>query len=242
MNKYAVSAIVILLTLCLTGLGWLGYSNWQLRRQMASLQTAEPPAMPVPVPNFNGPASPAPNMPGQVVPNPVPNGPGQVNPSPLPGGPGQASPDPADPFDDFFSGNWDPLTEIERMQEHMRQLMQQGPGAAFGSGSSGNGQTFTFQSMQPDISMEESKDAYVVNITIPEGSDIELNTEVEGNEFVVSGKVSSKEENGSGNAKQSIVSSSSFSRSFYLDQAVDTLGMKSETHGDTMTITLPKVG
>lgn len=202
MNKTQLATLVIVPTLCLAGMGALGYSNWQLRQEVAALKSG----------SLDKPS------PASVLgsPNRSPNTP-----------PNNPTPQSNDPFDNFFNGNWDPFADIQKMQQQMQQMMQQG-----------GAQTFTFNAAQPDIDLQESKDAYVVNIKIPKGSDIELNTEVDDNQLVVSGKVSSKANKGGAN----IVSSSQFTRSFPLAKPVDSLGMTSETKDDTMIITLPKVG
>lgn len=205
MSKSAITAVLVLLVLCTAGLGALGYSNWQLQQEIASLKTA--PALADTTPAVSGPAAtPAPASPAPATGNPAPQ--------------------PADPFAGFFADDWDPFGEMQRMQAQMQQMMQQG-----------GVQTFTLSSGQPDIALEESPEAYVVNITIPDGSNIELNTEVEDHQLTVIGKVSNEMAAGGAN----IVSSSQFTRSFPLSSAVDSLGMTTKTENNTIVITLPKM-
>jgi len=149
--------------------------------------------------------------------------PAPTAPAPATGG---STPSPADPFASFFADDWDPFAEMQRMQAQMQQMMQQG-----------GVQTFSLSSGQPDIALEESQEAYVVHITIPEGSNIELNTEVGEHQLTVIGKVSSEMAAGGAN----IVSSSQFTRAFPLSSAVDSLGMTTKTENNTIVITLPKV-
>ncbi len=92
----------------------------------------------------------------------------------------------------------------------------------------------------PEISMDESKTAYVITMDVPKGQAVEINTKLEDQRLSLTGVVKDSKSNARG--QQSIVSSSvrQFTRSFYFPLAVDEAAMTVEQSDDNITITVPK--
>lgn len=135
------------------------------------------------------------------------------------------------------SPRWDPFAELDRMQQQMDQWLQ---GSPFGLGAGPGSNLFSLASAQPDIRIEEDADAFQVYITVPEGSEIELNTEVDGQRLTVSGTIRAALDNSGNGFSTRFQSSSQFSRQFTLSSPVDSLAMTKETDQDQVIITLPK--
>ncbi|MDH7942364.1 Hsp20/alpha crystallin family protein [Pseudohongiella sp. SYSU M77423] len=133
---------------------------------------------------------------------------------------------------------WDPFAEMNRMQQQIDRWMQ---GATLGFGQAQRGSLFSATTAQPDIRIEEDTEAYRVRITVPEGSELELNTEVDDQRLTVSGAISSKVNETANGSTQRFFSSSQFSRQFTLNRPVDSLGMSKEATDNEVIITLPKV-
>ena len=137
---------------------------------------------------------------------------------------------------------WDPTREFEAMQKQMDQAMNQLQKefsfdqpffGKFGVGLSG---------AQPAISIKETNKAFEVTETVPEGQDVNVKTEVDGNRLSISGEVSSEYDDdsifGSRGTGKSV---QRFSQTVTLASAVDQSKMSTVQKGDKMIITLPKV-
>jgi len=128
---------------------------------------------------------------------------------------------------------WDPFAEMDRMQQQIDRWMQ---GAPFGFSQMPRNNFLGTAAAQPDIRIEEDSDVYRVRVTVPEGSELELNTEVDEKRLTVSGAVSTNLDE----SNRRFFSSSQFSRQFTLDSPVDSLGMRKEARDNEIIITLPK--
>jgi HSP20 family molecular chaperone IbpA len=250
-------AITMLSTALVLGIALVGWQTWnaqqmknqlgQLQVQLAALQNAQQGATSsqlAGVPN-NGPGTTASPMPGQSRP------PAQVSPV-QPGSVAPVNPQAnglADPFG-FNGGNRDPFAEFDRIQQQMHARMQQlmsGNGFAdpfldfdvFGSGGFGFSSSFGRQD-QPQFTYSETEEAYVVTVEIPQGSNIELNTEVQGQELTISGKVTVEENNSSNGAAFTSRQTQQFAQTFSLPADVDPLGITNETRDSTIVITIPR--
>lgn len=181
--------------------------------------------------------------------NPAPVPPGANTPqSSPPGAPLQTpAPDPLgdDPFDLFFGGSGDPFSGFDqmrqRMEDHMRQLMngQGGPLFDFDGLGGYNGGALP-DSAQPQVSMDEGDDAYTVTITLPEGSNVQLDTEVKNGQLNIEGKLTVEQQDQQQGRSFSSVQTQQFARSLPLPDDVDPLGMHSETRDNQVIVTLPK--
>lgn len=128
---------------------------------------------------------------------------------------------------------WDPFAEMDRMQQQIDRWMQ---GAPFGFSQMPRGNFLGAAAAQPDIRIEEDSDVYRVRVAVPEGSELELSTEVDEKRLTVSGAVSTNLDE----SNRRFFSSSQFSRQFTLNSPVDSLGMRKEARDNEIIITLPK--
>jgi HSP20 family molecular chaperone IbpA len=247
------STVVVLGSVAVIALGLLGWQSWnthQLQQQVASLQqqvSTQAATTPV-MPNHPNPLA---------MPAPQSTAPGsQINPQLLAPAPAQpSSPQGSAPLangPDPFWGNEDPFEEMQRMQqqmhEHMQQLMNSfgmsGPGASLFDmdpfqGGPGFGSSMGFGA-EPEFEFKENGDHYEVSISIPQGSNVEINTSTQGNNLTIEGKVTVEQNNQSkGNAFRS-QQTRQFARTLHLPEDVDPLGLTHETRGDHVVITLPK--
>ncbi len=129
----------------------------------------------------------------------------------------------------------DPMDPFYSMQKRMDEMMQ-----SFSSGSFFNGPDRFFATAQPAISMRESKDRYQVVIEIPDGQNVELNTDLDENRLWISGEVQSKQNQSSARGQIDVSNLSRFSRSFYFPEDIDPAGMHTEESDEEITITIPK--
>ncbi len=124
-----------------------------------------------------------------------------------------------------------------QMQKHMDEMMNRmQPGRSIFSQHG-----FGFSTSVPVVNMTEKPDKYEVVVTVPQGKEVELNTEIENNRLIISGRTKTSSENNSADVYSKSVSSSQFSQSVTLDKPVDESAMKTEKHGKELVITIPKV-
>ncbi|MAY01699.1 MAG: hypothetical protein CMQ38_01830 [Gammaproteobacteria bacterium] len=166
---------------------------------------------------------------------------------PAPAAPNTSGNSPADPVDplpgftDPFSNNWpgfmDPGGQIAEMQRRMDELMNSMTrGYPFF-----NQQDFGFGfSSSPTVSMTEDSEAYRVVIEVPEGQEIELNTELNNNVLVVSGSVRSLREEGNSGLSSRSMQESRFSQSMHLPGDIDEAGMTVDRQDNEIIVTVPK--
>jgi len=157
-----------------------------------------------------------------------------VSANPLPGSSAPVqTPGSSDPFANFFSS--DPFSGFDQMRQRMEQMFGAGgslfdfPGAGFASAA------------QPEIEMSEKPDAYVVTIELPEGSsDVELSTEVDNGQLSIEGKLTVRQDNSQQGRSITSMQTQQFSRRLPLPKDVDPLGIRNETQGNQVVVTLPK--
>ena len=135
----------------------------------------------------------------------------------------------------------------EEMHQQMQQLMQ-GFGMNvpmfdmdpfLGGAGSGFSSNMGFGA-QPDFNFTEEGDHYLVTVKIPEGSNVEINTETHGPQLTIQGKVSVQQNNQANGGAFSSVQTQQFARTLTLPADVDVLGITNETVGDEIHIKLPK--
>ncbi|MCR8921279.1 Hsp20/alpha crystallin family protein [Dasania sp. GY-MA-18] len=145
----------------------------------------------------------------------------------------------ADPWPknwDPWAAPWDKDNHFSRLQKHMDEMMSQLiPGQSIFSHRG-----FGYSPSGPKITMADEAEHYQITITVPKGQQVELNTELSGNVFSLSGKVSNSHSNRDDNTVQQAVSSSQFSQTITLAQAVDESGMRIEEQDQQIVITIPK--
>lgn len=145
-------------------------------------------------------------------------------------------------FDPFAGLGNDPFAAMQQMQQQMDELLNSAAGGSnFSFGGSGLG-GFSTALQQPEINVEESDDEYRVVISVAEGTDVDLSTDLEDNKLSISAQIRSEQHASNGGAQSSSTSMSQFSRSIMLDEPVDATGMKTQKSDDEIVISIPKVG
>jgi HSP20 family molecular chaperone IbpA len=199
-------------------IGWQGWTTHQLQQQVDTLQQ---------------------QLAAQA---PAPSNP-PLNNSPLNTPFSSNAPSGNSPFDS------DPFADMQRMQQEMHQRMQQML-QGFGmntplfdmdpfQGGSGFSSSMGF-GVQPDFEFSEAQDEYIVTVKIPQGSNVEINTEVKDDELTIQGKVSVQQNDQNNSGAFSSVQTQQFARTLTLPGDVDVLGITNETVGDEVRIKLPK--
>lgn len=233
--------IAVVATLAVTAVGLLGWQSWnthKLQQQVVSLQqlvagqhqqsaslasTTSPPAA-----NALAPRN-SPGAPSQSV-------------APL------ISPKGSDPF----WGGQDPFADMQQMQQQMHQHMQDllsGLGMDQGSslfdmdpfqGGGGFGSSMGFGA-EPQFDFKENPANYQVTVSIPGGSNVEINTSVHGQDLTIEGKVSQDQQGQQKGGAFRSMQTREFARTLHLPADVDILGITNQNQKDKVVITLPKL-
>ncbi len=230
-SKNQISNILISVLICLVIV--LAFFTWNLSREVQNLnllaeQQVSVEAVDSQIQNSAPQPTPAPSIQNQQN--------GNNN--------GQSVPaDPFSGFNDPFSNNWpgfinpgDSFAEMQqRMDELMNSMTQGFP--FFNQEDFG----FGFISNGPAVSMTENNEEYRVVVKIPEGQEVEVNTEFTNNSLIVSGSSKSeRDENVSGFNSRSM-QESRFSQSLYLAAPVDETELNVERTDNEIIITIPKI-
>lgn len=147
-----------------------------------------------------------------------------------------------------LSDPWDPNGQFAQMQQRMDEMMRQlmPNDSMFGQngfGQQGFGQLgFGLSAGSPEITMDEDSDQYKVVVKLPEGENMQLNTDLADNTLTISGKVESTAEDNEPSAQLfgHAQAMSQFSQSITLGEPVDEAGMKIDRNGQDIVITIPK--
>jgi len=143
--------------------------------------------------------------------------------------------DPAfDPFGPSVFGS-DPFARLQQMQSQMDQLFNN-MNSSFGFSG------FSAAFSQPAIEVEESDTEFRVIITLAQGSEVELSTELEDSTLSISAQIRTTLQDNRGGLQTSSTSVSQFSRAIELGEPVDAQGMRTERSEGEIVITVPKVG
>ena len=156
------------------------------------------------------------------------------------------------------AGPADPFADFDRLQQQMLARMQNLMGSnptslfdtndplfgAYGAGNFGGPDTDFASPLaaEPEIVVANQPEAFVVTITLPEGSDIELNTSVENTKLNIEGKLTVEQKGQANGANFSSTQTQQFARTITLPHNIDPLGIANETRGNQVIITLPKTG
>lgn len=239
-NKLALGIMGGLLAIGAGFIGWQGWNTHQLQLQVDQLQQqlALQPSPQTAPSNPQQQSHPTPPSSG-VIPNPLQPQSPQAPQNGFGNPPLGSSP---------FGGN-DPFADMQRMQQEMHERMQQMM-QGFGmnmpmfdmdpfQGGPGFSSNMGFGA-QPDFAFDEGQDEYVVTVKIPDGSNVEINTDVHGDELTIQGKVTVEQNNQGNGGGFSSVQTQQFARTLTLPGDVDVLGITNETVGDEIHIKLPK--
>ena len=132
-----------------------------------------------------------------------------------------------------WSNNWDPIPGFTSLHKNMDQLIN--------SFSNSDSLLEQFINGSVKVSLEEEPSEYRVTVKIPEGQEIILNTELEGNHLFLEGEILRENANSGNGRESSFKQSTRFSRTLTLNGKIDKLGMKVVNHESQYTITIPKV-
>jgi HSP20 family protein len=136
-------------------------------------------------------------------------------------------------FDD-----WDPNGQLKQMQQQMNRLMNQMSAAS----SAFTQQRFGPSQESPTISMHEEPDKYKVIVDVPKGENVQINTDVTGNQLTIDGKVRQTREGKSANADMQSLSISQFSQTMSFPEPVKDSDVKVTRNNNQIVITVPKIG
>ena len=133
-----------------------------------------------------------------------------------------------DPFSDPFFSSSDPMNTVSEMHKKMQAMMGQMP----------HSDMFTTQSIAYD--MQETSDEYLITIDIPEGQDLDLDTDLQDDQLIINAKLTSNSSDQSNGMSRNFSSTSQMQRSMYLSSDVDESAMKVNQDGQRVTISIPK--
>lgn len=222
-------------------MAWQGWHTYQLQQQLTQLQqqvTGTAAAGPQPLAATPLPPTTAPALP------PLSNS-SPFNSPPFNSPPSNSPPGSIDPF----WGGQDPFADMQKMQQQLHQRMQQlMSGSGFDKdfdsffdldpfqGGFGFGSTMGFGG-EPHFEFKDANKNYEVAIDIPQGSNVEINTQMQGRELTIEGKVTSEQQTqGKATSRQT----QQFARTFTLPADADSVGITTSNHNGKVVITIPK--
>jgi HSP20 family protein len=147
--------------------------------------------------------------------------------------------------DDWFSkpfdpGNWNPFTEMQRMQAHFDRI--------FSDSFSRFGRSDRFQDLvrdpgfSPELDVQEEGDRFVIRLDLPGVEKGNINVHVDGTEVQISGKrdnvVTDKDKDG--RVVRQERRTGRFSRTIDLPEAVNADKMTAKDENGVFTVILPK--
>lgn len=151
----------------------------------------------------------------------------------------QRPPSSPSPFKDWEERRslweWDPLKEMNRMQEEIDQLFQDSFDRMQSSRSS-QGEEFA-----DDFELEEKEDAYVIQFDISGLNKEKINVEINEHSITISGEHSEKVEETRPHGYHRSQSYGSFLKTIPLPVDADTEHMETQQEGDLLIIRVPKM-
>lgn len=127
---------------------------------------------------------------------------------------------------DIGSMLWNPFRELEELRERMNALWAQG----FTGGMEG--------AWSPLVDVEETEDAYLVEIDLPGVKKDDISVEIEGGELAVHGELKEKEREGV--LRSRMRRTGRFDYRTTLPQDVDTDRVHADLSNGVLTLKLPK--
>ena len=134
----------------------------------------------------------------------------------------------------------DPIAQMQQMEAEMDRIFSGFTSPMFASRPSFFGGSFASLT-QPQVDVQETDDEFRVVISMAEGSELELQTDLADNTLSISAQVRNQTQNNSGGRQTSSSFMSQFSRDIFLDAPVDATGMKTEKSDSAVTIRIPKL-
>ena len=137
-----------------------------------------------------------------------------------------------DPLNDHWGASGNFLALQKRMDELMSEMMR---GESILSNPS-----FGHTRSSARVSMNESPEEYKVTVTVAQGEEVELNTELTDGILKISGKVKISSADSITGFMARSQSISQFSQSMVLSEAIDESAMKTEQNDNEIVIRIPK--
>ena len=136
-----------------------------------------------------------------------------------------------------WSDNRDPSGQFMQLQKQMNKMMSQmAPGNSIFSH-----QGFGLSPSSPKISMQDEADQYRVTVQVPKGEDVEVNTNLTGNQLTISGKVKQTQQKQTNSFHGQSLAVSQFSQTMDFPAPIDDSGVKVKHKHNEIVITVPKV-
>ncbi|MBN1521609.1 MAG: Hsp20/alpha crystallin family protein [Candidatus Aureabacteria bacterium] len=142
-------------------------------------------------------------------------------------------------FDSFFSKEWDPFEEMERIQKEMNRMFRN----SFGRGLLQKKPALFIQEhyFDPDIDIRDDKTHYIITMDIPGMDKDKINIEIKNRHLIVSGERKSEtEEKSKGSFYRKERSFGSFSRTIPLPEDASSKEISAEYKKGVLTIKIPK--
>ena len=126
-------------------------------------------------------------------------------------------------------------SQLAVVHQQVELLMKQFSAVGMGGSSAGNN-LFS----EPDIEVDDLPEQYIIRVSVPEGQEVEVQTEFSDGMLTISGKVDNQSYQQGSLASSSASSQMEFSRSMSFSEPVDHLNMTIEHEIDGVSIILPK--
>jgi HSP20 family molecular chaperone IbpA len=149
----------------------------------------------------------------------------------------QAMPKPWPKDWDPWNDQWDSFEHFTDMQKQMDEMMNR----MLPGGSIFSQRGFGLANNSPKVTMQETEEAFEVLVTIPEGQDVELKTDLSEGVLKISGKVKNKLEDHASGLLKKTQSISQFSQSLTLLTPVDEAALTVDRNGREIVIRVPKI-
>ncbi|HEY2160650.1 MAG TPA: Hsp20/alpha crystallin family protein [Solirubrobacteraceae bacterium] len=124
---------------------------------------------------------------------------------------------------------WEPFRELERLQEHMDNLMQ----TAWSPTGTANGGIW-----MPVTDIEETEDAWIVEAELPGVDRKDVNVELRDSELIISGEIKEKERNGI--LRRQTRRTGEFEYRVTLPGQSDAEHIEASLHDGVLTVRVPK--
>ena len=130
------------------------------------------------------------------------------------------------PSSSRVTARWDPFREIDELYKQMNQLLESGVGP--------DGAT----RWVPAADIEETEDAYTIEMELPGAQQDDIDIEVQGRELTVSGEIKEKER--AGILRRRTRKVGEFNYSVTLPMEIDSENVSADLKDGVLTIRVPK--
>ena len=103
-----------------------------------------------------------------------------------------------------------------------------------------HGVAFSFSDRTPDINIKKTPQAYQIDVKVPDGQEVSVNTELNDKTLKIFGNVKSHSQSQQNGRNASMLSEAHFSQSFYLPDVAANAKMTTEQKNGEVHITVPR--